>query len=73
MPELVRFPPTPQVVANAGAPVPSVAVLDECIVQLKRLAAAQVRREDRERIQGWRAWLQAESGTNPGAVYRWLK
>ena len=71
MPELARFPLTPQAVANTGAPVPSAAVLDECIVQLKRLAAAQVQREDRERVQV-QAWLQAEWGTKPGAVY-WLK
>ena len=70
MPELARFPLTPQAVANAGAPVPSAAVLDECIVQLKRLAATRVQREDRERVQAWRAWLQAEWGTKPGAVYR---
>ena len=72
-PELARVPLTPQAVANEGAPVPSAAVLDECIVQLKRLAAAQVQREDRERVQAWRAWLQAEWGTKPGAVYRCLK
>ena len=73
MPELARFPLTPQAVANAGAPVPSAAALDECIEQLKRLAATQVQREDRERVQAWRSWLQAEWGTKPGAVYRWLK
>ena len=70
---LARFPLTPHAVANAGAPVPSAATLDECIVQLKGLAATQVQREDRERVQAWRAWLQAEWGTKPGAVYRWLK
>ena len=69
MPELARFPLTLQAVANVGAPLPSAAVLDECIVHLKRLAAAQVQREDRERVQAW----QAEWGTKPGAVYRWLK
>ena len=73
MPELARFPLTPQAVANAGAPVPSAAAGDECIEQLKRLAATQVQREDRERVQAWRSWLQAEWGTKPGAVYRWLK
>ena len=73
MPELARFPLTPQAVANAGAPVPSAAALHECIEQLKRLAATQVQREDRERVQAWRSWLQAEWGTKPGAVYRWLK
>ena len=73
MPELARFPLTPQAVANAGAPVPSAATLDKCIVQLKGLAATQVQREDRERVKAWRAWLQAEWGTKPGAVYRWLK
>ena len=66
--ELARFPLTPAV-ANAGAPVLSAAVLDECNVQLKGLAAAQVQREDRERVQAWRASLQAEWGTKPGAVY----
>ena len=70
MPELARFPLTPQAVANAGAPVPSAVVLDECIVQLERLAAAQVQREDRERVRVWRPWLQAEWGTKPGVVYR---
>ena len=73
MPVLARFPLTPQAVANVGRPVPSAAVLDECIVHLKRLAAAQVQSEDRERVQTWRAWLKAEWGTKPGAVYRWLK
>ena len=53
--------------------MPSAAVLDECTVQLKRLAAAQVQREERERVQAWRAWLRAEWGTKPGVVYRWLK
>ena len=72
MPELARFPLKPQAVANAGVPVPSATELDECVVQLKRLAAAHVQWEDRERVQGWRAWLQAEWGSKPVAVYRWL-
>ena len=73
MPELARFPLTPQAVANPGAPIPSAATLDECIAQLKKLAATQVQREDRERVQAWRTWLQAEWETKPGAVYRLLK
>ena len=55
MPELARFPLTPQAVANARAPVPSAAVFDECTLQLKRLAATQVQREDRGSVQAWRA------------------
>ena len=70
---MAQLPLASQGVARDRAPQPSLAALDACLQHLRRLAAAQVQREDRQRIQAWRSWLQVELGTRPGAVYRWLK
>ena len=34
---------------------------------------ATLRAEDKDRLQGWRSWLEEVWSSDQGAVYRWLK